>query len=57
MPLHLHCVIAPLGLDRTSFLVFYGGAELFSAECASLCENLREAGLEVEEYMEKDETQ
>jgi len=39
------------------FLIFYGGAELFHTEDKALCENLRAAGFEVEEYAEEDETQ
>lgn len=42
---------------KLSFLIFVGGAELFSSEVDSLCKNLREAGLQVEEYREDDEVQ
>lgn len=40
-----------------SFLIVTGTAELFTAECDSLCYNLRKAGLPVEELNVEDEVQ
>ena len=44
-----------LCLSIIRIIIFSGGAEVFSAECDALAQNLRDAGLEVEEYKEEDE--
>ena len=46
-----------LAATQYRFLIVTGTAELFSAECDSLCYNLRKAGLPVEELNVPDEVQ